>query len=170
MTQRPSSYFGVRAARVQVLCGTANGRPRFHQPLGAALVASGLCFEPSFGMLFGGTLMGRFGWRPFFVILGSVSLLWLGPWSIWMPRAKATADHEKKMGPALPEIVARRACVATALGLSCSNYVNYFLLTWLPFYLVRERGFSMNGMAKVGGAMLLTAALAAVASGRLSDH
>ena len=97
-------------------------------------------------------------------------MLWLGPWSIWMPRAKATADHEKKMGPGLPEIVARRAWVATALGLFCSNYVNYFLLTWLPFYLVRERGFSMNGMAKVGGAMLLTAALAAVASGRLSDH
>jgi ACS family D-galactonate transporter-like MFS transporter len=50
------------------------------------------------------------------------------------------------------------------------NYVNYFLLTWLPFYLVRERGFSMRGMARVGGAMLLAAALSAIASGRLSDR
>jgi len=30
------------------------------------------------------------------------------------------------------------------------NYVNYFLLTWLPFYLVRERHFSMYSMAKIG--------------------
>jgi MFS family permease len=50
------------------------------------------------------------------------------------------------------------------------NYVNYFLLTWLPFYLVRERGFSMNAMAEVGGAMMLTAAISAIVSGRLSDR
>jgi MFS family permease len=132
-------------------------------------VASGLCFGPSFGLLFGGTLMGRFGWRPFFVTLGLASLLWIGPWSIWMPRAKSHADQDSK-GPGLPEIVARRAWVATALGLFAMNYVNYFLLTWLPFYLVRERGFSMNAMAEVGGAMMLTAAVSAIVSGRLSDR
>ena len=60
--------------------------------------------------------------------------------------------------------------MATALGLFAMNYVNYFLLTWLPFYLVRERGFSMNAMAEVGGAMMLTAAISAIVSGRLSDR
>jgi len=55
-------------------------------------------------------------------------------------------------------------------GLFCSNYINYFLLTWLPFYLVRERGYSMSGMARVGGAMLLTAAISAVICGKLSDR
>ena len=148
----------------------ANHIPLGRRGLANAVVASGLCLGPSFGMLFGGTLMGKFGWRPFFVILGSASLLWLGPWSIWMPRAKAHCGPCKKVGPGLAEIVARRAWVATALGLFSSNYVNYFLLTWLPFYLVRERGFSMNGMAKVGGAMLLIAALSAAAAGKLSDR
>ncbi len=148
----------------------ANHFPLARRGLANSIVASGLCFGPSFGMLFGGTLMGRFGWRPFFVTLGLASLLWIGPWSIWMPRAKAHADDDDKGSPGLPEIVARRAWVATALGLFCMNYVNYFLLTWLPFYLVRERGYSMSGMARVGGAMLLTAALSAIASGRLSDR
>jgi len=36
-----------------------------------------------------------------------------------------------------------------SLGSFCSNYFWYFLLTWLPFYLVRERHFSMNLMATV---------------------
>lgn len=148
----------------------ANHIPLGRRGLANSVVASGLCFGPCIGMLFGGTLMGKFGWRPFFLILGSVSLLWLGPWSIWMPRAKAYADQRTKTGPGLPEIVARRAWVATALGLFSGNYVNYFLLTWLPFYLVRERGFSMTGMAKAGGAVMLTAALSAAAVGKLSDR
>jgi len=148
----------------------ANHFPVERRGFANSVVASGLCFGPSFGMLFGGTLMGRFGWRPFFVTLGLASLLWIGPWAAWMPRAKAHANHGNKKGPGLPEIVARRAWVATALGLFCMNYVNYFLLTWLPFYLVRERGFSMNAMAEVGGAMMLTAAISAIVSGRLSDR
>jgi len=148
----------------------ANHIPLTHRGVANAIVASGLCLGPSFGMLFGGTLMGRFGWRPFFLILGSVSLLWLPPWSLWMPRAKAHSHPSRSTGPGLSEIVARRAWVATALGLFCANYVNYFLLTWLPYYLVRERGFSMSGMAKIGGAIMLTAALSALASGKLSDR
>lgn len=148
----------------------ANHIPLTHRGVANAIVASGLCLGPSFGMLFGGTLMGRFGWRPFFLILGSVSLLWLAPWSLWMPRAKPHADHAKKLSPGLLEIVARRAWVATALGLFAGNYMNYFLLTWLPYYLVRERGFSMNEMAKIGGAIMLVAALSALCSGRLSDR
>jgi MFS transporter, ACS family, D-galactonate transporter len=174
------TFAALLAVRIVLGMGESVAYPSYskiianHFPLGQrgfanSIVASGLCFGPSFGLLFGGTLMGRFGWRPFFLTLGLASLLWLGPWSIWMPRAKALADRDKKLGPSLREIVLRRAWVVTALGLFCSNYVNYFLLTWLPFYLVRERGFSMNGMARVGGAMLLTAALAAVASGKLSD-
>jgi len=148
----------------------ANHFPVERRGFANSIVASGLCFGPSFGLLFGGTLMGRFGWRPFFVTLGLVSLLWLGPWSAWMPQVKASADGDKKPGPGIPEIVARRAWVATGLGLFCSNYFNYFLLTWLPFYLVRERGFSMSGMAEVGGATMLTAALSAVVCGKLSDR
>ena len=44
------------------------------------------------------------------------------------------------------------------------------MVTWLPFYLVRERNFSMTGMAKVGGAFFLLAAFSASACGWLSDR
>jgi len=35
----------------------------------------------------------------------------------------------------------------TFAGHFAGNYFWYFLLTWLPFYLVHERGFSMDDMA-----------------------
>ncbi len=154
------SYSKIIANHFSVECrGVANSS-----------VAAGLCFGPSFGMLFGGMLMGKFGWRPIFVTLGLVSLLWLVPWAAWMPKLKVMPSSGESPGPSLREIVSRRAWLATAYGLFASNYANYFVLTWLPFYLVRERGFSMYGMAKVGGAMLFTAMLTALASGRLSDR
>ena len=48
--------------------------------------------------------------------------------------------------------------------------MNYFLITWLPFYLVRERHFSMDLMATVGGTAYLLAACFATLSGWLSDQ
>jgi MFS transporter, ACS family, D-galactonate transporter len=48
--------------------------------------------------------------------------------------------------------------------------VNYFLITWLPFYMVRERHFSMDTMAKVGGTAYLLGAGFSMLSGWLSDR
>src|SRR5262249_29339605 len=42
--------------------------------------------------------------------------------------------------------------------------------TWLPFYLVRERGFSMEQMARVGAAGYLLGAVSTLVSGWLSDR
>jgi sugar phosphate permease len=48
--------------------------------------------------------------------------------------------------------------------------VNYFLITWLPFYLVRERHFSTDNMARIGGTAYLLGACFATLSGWLSDR
>ena len=44
-----------------------------------SIIASGLACGPAFGMLFGGVLMSRFGWRFFFVVVGGISLVWSRP-------------------------------------------------------------------------------------------
>src|SRR5713226_1305330 len=44
-----------------------------------------------------------------------------------------------------------------------------FMLTWLPFYLVRERHLSMQSMAKIASAYYATEALSAITTGGLSD-
>ena len=58
------------------------------------------------------------------------------------------------------------ACVGHFSG----NYLIYFLLTWMPFYLVRERNFSMNKMARIGGVAFLLCALASLLSGPIVDR
>src|SRR6516165_7961165 len=59
-----------------------------HRGVANSVITAGTALGPGFGMLIGGTLMARFGWRPFFIVLGLVSLLWLIPWLKWMPPAR----------------------------------------------------------------------------------
>jgi ACS family D-galactonate transporter-like MFS transporter len=136
-----------------------------------SIIASGLACGPAFGMLLGGVLMSRFGWRSFFVVLGSISLVWLLPWFLWMPRGPGIAA-QMQVGPepTTLEILQLRSAWGTFLGLFCAAYSLYFLVAWLPFYLVRERHFSMDAMAKIGGAVFLTQAVFSIVSGRISDR
>lgn len=144
--------------------------PEEHRGLANSVITAGLALGPGFGMLMGGILMARFGWRPFFIVLGLASLLWLIPWIKWMPEARDAIPCVATGVPSLLEFFRLRSAWGTCAGLFCSNYVNYFLITWLPFYLVRERHFSMDKMARIGGFTYLSAAGFATFSGWLSDR
>ncbi len=144
--------------------------PEEHRGLANSAVSAGLVLGPGIGMLMGGMLMARFGWRPFFIVLGSVSLLWLLPWVRWMPVARDPVPLDTTGVPSLLEFLRLRSAWGTCVGLFCGNYVSYFLITWLPFYLVRERHFSMDTMAEVGGTAYLLGAGISVLSGWVSDR
>ncbi|MEP6643247.1 MAG: MFS transporter [Acidobacteriaceae bacterium] len=133
-----------------------------------SFIGAGQAMGPALGMLFGGTLVARFGWRPFFIGLGVISLAWLPPWLRWMPRSVNPSPSAKR-GPQFAEILKQRSSWGTWIGHFCSNYGLYFLLTWLPFYLVSERHFSLLSMSKVGGATFFLAGLSSLVCGRISD-
>lgn len=139
--------------------GTANGA-----------VMAGNWLGPALGILLAGNLMARFGWRFFFIALGLISLLWVPAWLISKPSANVISPVDDSGAPTLCEFLSLRAAWGTSLGLWCGNYVNFFLLTWMPYYLVREQNFSMQRMAKIGGAGYLLSASFAVFAGWLSDR
>jgi len=142
-----------------------------HRGLGNGAIAAGQTSGPAIGTFVGGTLMARFGWRPFFVGLGLLSLLWLIPWIKWKPRVHAPMTRGSRASlPSLLEILKQRSCWGACLGHFSGNYLIYFLLTWMPFYLVRERNFSMNKMARIGGVAFLLCALSSLISGPLTDR
>jgi len=135
-----------------------------------AVIMAGLSLGPAVGMLVGGTAVGRFGWRPFFLVLGLVSLLWLIPWLAWMPSGTTSTAPTSESKVRILDIFRERAAWGTFLGQISINYGLYFLVAWLPFYLVRARNLSMNQMARVGGLIFLCAAVSAILSGKLSDQ
>jgi len=55
-----------------------------------------------------------------------------------------------------------------SLGLFASNYNFYFILAWLPSYLVRERSLSMSDMATLASSAYLIIAVCALGAGWLA--
>jgi MFS transporter, ACS family, D-galactonate transporter len=134
-----------------------------------SVIIAGFYAGPAFGLFFGGILMARFGWRPFFIVLGLASFAWLLPWLRWMPRGQSS---QRKVGDDAPNtfrILMEPSVWGTFASLFCLNYLQYFFITWLPFYLVRGRNFSMDRMAVIAGASYLSCAVTAAICGRLSD-
>ena len=58
----------------------------------------------------------------------------------------------------------------TAFGLFCGNYYWYFLITWLPAYLEKERHFPKTKMALFAWFPFVAIAVSAVSFGWLSDR
>jgi len=142
--------------------------------LGAAngLIGVGLALGPAFGTLAGGLLMAQFGWRAVFILFGLVSLIWLWPWLAATRHPPHRAEMRGWVGPAptFGAIVRRRAAWGAALGHFTSNYAFYFLVFWLPLYLVKGRGFSLVNMAQIGGLIYLVYAVAIMTAGWASDR
>ena len=148
----------------------ANHYPEHHRGLANAMIDAGTKCGPALGTLLGGLLIQRFGWRAFFLALGFASFIWLVPWLIFMPRGRADAARAAHgETPSVIEICRQRSAIFSALGLFCSNYFWYFLLTWLPLYLEKERHFSKDKWALVGSLAYFLIAVSAVISGRVSD-
>lgn len=135
-----------------------------------ALIAAGIAAGPAFGIFFGAMFMARYGWRPVFVGLGFLSLAWLVPWMRWMPAGPGLPVSLSARSPSFAKIIAKRSAWGTFGGLFAYNYLSYFLLTWLPTYLVDDRHFSMQKMGSVGGAAYLILAASALIAGWGSDY
>jgi len=145
-----------------------------HLPEHARGFANGLMnaamrWGSAIGTFGGGLLMAAYGWRPAFVAIGVVSLLWLPAWSRWKaPEAHITA-HLDAAAPAFSAILRKRDFWGAASGHFCANYLVYFLMSWLPYYLVHERHLSMSAMSVAAGALWVVDSLSSIGTGTITD-
>lgn len=150
----------------------ANHFPQHRLALANALIDAGSKMGPALGTFVGALLVGTVGWRIFFIVLGLLGGTWLIPWAIWSPRAatRLTRVAVSAESPSFAEILRVRAAWGTALALFCGNYFWYFLVTWLPSYLIDERKLSMQSMAILGSMPFVVIAISAVSAGWFSDR
>ena len=134
-------------------------------------IGAGQGVGPMLGTLFGGLAMARFGWRAMFVGLGIITVLWLWPWLV--VTRKRTFDgppEEASLSISYAAILRRREFWGAALGHFSINYAFYFVITWLPTFLVKAGGFSVSQMAGIGAAIYGVYAVSTALTGALSDR
>jgi MFS family permease len=137
--------------------------------LANGIVAFGYLMAPGAGIFAAGQLIDHVGWRGTFVTFGLLSLLWLVPWAFVRLPKLATARSDAST-PTWSMVLEQKGLWGTSLGLFSSNYMWYFILSWLPGFLVNERGFSMHEMEFVGTLGYLVNGCSALATGWAIDR
>jgi MFS family permease len=145
--------------------------PERRRGLANSLVDLGARLGPALGTMCGALLVATIGWRGLFVATGLGALVWLGPWLARAPRHMgATVLSAHGAGPDWNGLLRCRAVWGTCAGLCGANYAWYFLLSWLPSYLVRERHLSLNSVAIWGSVPYVSMALSSITGGVLADR
>jgi ACS family glucarate transporter-like MFS transporter len=106
--------------------------------------------------LMGALFLARYGLKSFFLLTGIAPLLWLFPWYRFLgrweepPRDAASAvplPSQKSVSLAQSlALLKQRSVLGIFLGFFAYDYAWFVYLTWLPSYLVMERGFSPREM------------------------
>jgi ACS family D-galactonate transporter-like MFS transporter len=142
--------------------------PEHHRGFANGVLQGAWSSGPAVGTLGAGLLIARYGWRPVLIGIGLISLVWLPAWIKWMPRGGAIV-RSLPAAPGFADILRARSFWGVCGGHFSVNYLAYFMLTWLPFYLVRERHLSMQSMPKIASAYYAIEALSAITTGWFSD-
>ena len=115
-------------------------------------------------------MIAAIGWRAMFLIFGGLALLWLLPWTLHARSVPGTDRRESPTFPPLRRVLGQRALWGASLGHFCNVFGLYFLLSWMPLWLVHHRGYSLTSMAKLLAAIYLVSAIAAVLAGWTCDR
>jgi MFS transporter, ACS family, D-galactonate transporter len=149
------------------------------QGLPTAIYIAGQNIGPALGVLVGAILLDKFGWRMMFAITGLGALVWV---PCWLFAAPSDGTHaERQAARAAEEVAAPRqwnwrmlltngTFWAMSVCILLSSYYWYFVLTWVPSYLILSRGFSTLGMGQVLSTALFAMALVNVISGAVADR
>jgi MFS family permease len=144
--------------------------PEERRGLANALVDAGAKLGPGLSTLLGGLAVSAYGWRAMFLFVGLVSLLWLIPWLLVTKSDRPVTSSSEHGSPGWREMLRCPKVWGTSIGMFALGYVNYFLLSWLPSYLVSERGLSMASMAVLGSIPFWAMAGSSVLCGWTSDR
>lgn len=151
--------------------------PEHQRGIVNSLIDAGSKIGPALSILVGGLIVDSVGWRPLFIALGVGGFLWLIPWIAWIPN-RPKRLHDESMStdtpavirPSLAQVFAHRSVWGTSLGMFALGYVWYFLLTWLPSYLIDIHHFDLKQTAVLAALPFLAMAIATVLAGWASDR
>ena len=159
--------------------------PQEHRGRANALIDAGTKLGPAGGAFVGGMVLVHLGWRMLFVFFGLGALVWLPFWYWVMPRSgdgrdSADATETSPEVEAAVKDIAAEPSIAKMLQLPCAwgsfvghfcgNYFYYFLLAWLPAYLVQEVHLSIGAMSRLTSAVFFVIACSTLVCGFASDR
>ncbi len=144
--------------------------PAEQRGMANAAVAAGIALGPAVGTLTGGLIVATLGWRAMFIIFGLATLLWLLPWRQLVSRLPVVAPDAALARVPARKLLGNWSLWAMGIGHMAGNFCFYFLLAWLPLFLVQSRGYSIGQMTLLASVGYAVQAVAALGYGAISDR
>ncbi len=144
--------------------------PERNRGFANAVLIAAIRWGTALGTFGGGLLIAHWGWRRTFILIGLAGLLWLPAWGVWKPQPLPRAQRTTRVPINIRVILRLRSFWGAAIGHFSANYLLYFLMSWLPYYLVHERHISMQSMAGTAGFLYAIDSASAIATGWIADH
>ncbi|MGH8783280.1 MFS transporter [Paraburkholderia sp.] len=195
-----SGFKSLVALRVMLGIGEAGAYPsnagiasRWFPPTERATVAgifdSGSKFGGAVGLPLVAWMLAVFNWKLTFAISGALGLAWCLVWIVVFKNSPA--EHKRvnagelshiragtdrrgndEPAPTVPwyALFRHRNVWAMCIGFFMINYNSYFFITWLPTYLVKERGMSLMEMGFMASLPLVCSMVFEVLGGWASDR
>ena len=124
--------------------------PKSKRTIGNAIINSGMAFGTSGGYLLSSKLVLENGesWsKPFFIMALPTLIVGLLFYTVLKEKViRPGEEPEEETGPkekiSLKQIFSNRNLVAAFILCFASIYANFVILTWLPQFLIAERGFT----------------------------
>jgi MFS family permease len=143
--------------------------PEARRGLANVALSGGLAMGPLVGTLAGGAILAAYGWRPMFVVFGLVTLLWLLPWMRYRHEVDAPLAEEAAGAVGYSALLRTRSLWAISAYHFTGTYALYFVIAWLPLYLVKVRGYDIADMALLTAVFYLAQTAGAALSGWIAD-
>jgi ACS family D-galactonate transporter-like MFS transporter len=142
------------------------------------LYLAGVRFGTALINTIGGWFLIKYDWRLFFLVIGTVPLIWLLPWTSFLGKWEVkqapavSTEPAQRQGSSFIEsilLLRNRNIFGIFLGFFAYDYAWFVFLSWLPGYLMLERNFTASEMAVYSAVPYLAMSGIILISGILSD-
>ena len=134
------------------ICASANKMINGWFPKKQAATAVGFL---SAGSPLGGAVAGpivgylalAFGWRPAFMIIFAIGIVWMVVWFFIAANSPDKHKHVSQEAHSLGYYLKQPIILVTAFAFFCYNYILFFFLSWFPSYLVQQHHLDIKQMS-----------------------
>mgnify|MGYP001349805366 CR=1 FL=1 len=150
--------------------------PKKNRGLGNAIINSGMAFGTSLGLIGGGFIVNKLGWRWNFYIFAIPVILIAILFQFVIKKNKASeqerpADHFDEAEEVQVERKGdKRNIIAIFIIVFCSLFGFFFIQSWLPYYLQLERGIDPKSVGFISSLVAWSSIPGALLWAHLSDR
>ena len=117
--------------------------------LAVGIFAMGNKFGPAIGAPVGSWLIANHSWQLMFIATGVAGLVWLLPWlglvrNDFPSRQELSAAKRRASAVTLASILSSPVVWGGMITNFCYGYFTFYCMTWMPAYLVEQRGLSLK--------------------------